>query len=181
MPKQSKQKHIPLHRKLLTKYEPKVDMAEDIVRSFDGLIKRRESFLQELEKAYDKSENPMFAWTAWDYARGLKLPIPPWVFEYLDGCARALVDSPRNDKISDDEFHTIKMDIPALLGFSSKAPFVRFREWYIKLDAVSFVRTILELDSKSKTAFRQAADMVKERYGEDRSERTIKNWHNEIE
>jgi hypothetical protein len=51
--------------------------------------------VEHLRREFVRSGNPLYAWRAYRVTRnrafGEPLPIPPWVAEYLDGCAEALL------------------------------------------------------------------------------------------
>jgi hypothetical protein len=171
MPKIRKQKPVPIHRRPQKGgSEAEGNLDEALKTFFTELPQRRKSALDELKHGWDETENPLFVWNAWQFSREAGLPVPEWVDEYFDGCARALLSYPNEAK-----------DIPALIGFVKKAPFKTFRDELIRREAVSIVRQEFEKDQKTVTAYRVAANVMLQRYGFDFSERTIENWHNEID
>ena len=60
-------------------------------------------FLSRARKAFEQG-NPLGAWHAWDITRRSLEPIPAWVLDYLDSCARQLIaNMPDDDPFPDPE------------------------------------------------------------------------------
>jgi hypothetical protein len=152
------------------------NLDEALKTFFKELPQRRESALAELEQRWEETENPLYVWSAWRFSREAGLSIPEWVAEYFDSCSRMLLTYSTNTASK----NRIE-DVPALLGFVSKAPFKTYLDNFIRHEAVAIVRQEFERDPTSRTAYRVAANVLLQRYGADYSERTIKNWHDEID
>lgn len=45
-------------------------------------------FLERRRAIYRKTNNPVHVWLAYRAARHLKVPVPIWVLDYLDRCAK---------------------------------------------------------------------------------------------
>ena len=58
----------------------------------DVLPAQPDAFLEIWELRYRKTNNPLYAWLAFQQARGLGLPVPVWVLEYFLKTANNLLE-----------------------------------------------------------------------------------------
>lgn len=54
--------------------------------------------IKQLRTQYVATDNPMFAWTAYDQARAHGLPVPDWVHDYFRRVFRNLISLPKPEK-----------------------------------------------------------------------------------
>jgi hypothetical protein len=62
------------------------------LRHYDQVLQSdiAKRFIDLQRSKYADTRNPLYAWRAFQEARGFDLPVPSWVLEYLDGAARNL-------------------------------------------------------------------------------------------
>jgi hypothetical protein len=167
-----------LHQKELPSYnwkesdspEKQREQLEYFRQFLEQLPEKRKATLEQLEAEYERTENPLCVWNAWQFARSVHMKTPDWVLKYLDGTADLLMRS--NNKTS---------DIPTLLGFSSSSRRVnRFKEFLnirCRDFAVSHLKKLLLNAPQSRTSFADTATAVFRNFGVKVSEATIQSWY----
>lgn len=175
MPKQRKPKSIPFHRRFLSEAwqkEWETKKPEDKVRDlFDGLAIVRDSFLNELEQEYNRTENALFVWEAHRLARRWKKPIPEWVLQYMDGTARGLLN-PNNSE----------SDISAILDLDQRGKHTKFSQFYdslLRKAAACKVANLIE-EGKSHDPFADARDYIWKEFGKEYEISTIAQWYKNL-
>ena len=133
---------------------------------------RKRTWLEFLRQKYGEKKNPLYVWEAYKCVREArfaaweafkseheveKWPIPDWVFEYLDECAKGLCK--RINSIS---------YVAEVLGFHQKGRTTLFKQFYRAL-AVDFACVLVDVYRKAgKTtseAFESAALAANKEYG----------------
>ncbi|MEW8051334.1 MAG: hypothetical protein ACH255_09065 [Candidatus Thiodiazotropha sp.] len=64
----------------------------DDERAVRDLEKSLVKLIAEQNEVYKKNSNPLYIWQAYSMYREVDLPIPDWVYEYLDQCSKNLMN-----------------------------------------------------------------------------------------
>ena len=118
-----------------------------------------------LEILFKKDQNPLYAWRAYQNCRKHKIPIPDWVFAYLDSSAKNLLDILNSDCPSDETY--------AALGLNRKGRGTLYKRF---LDADNRFKAVCEVISGNDEALRKIDiyGKVADRMGVETS--TIQKW-----
>ena len=118
-----------------------------------------------LETLFEKDQNPLYAWRAYQNCREHKVPIPDWVFAYLDSSAKNLLDILNSDCPSDETY--------AALGLNRKGRGTLYKRF---LDADNRFKAVCEVISGNDEALRKIDiyGKVADRMGVETS--TIQKW-----
>ena len=118
-----------------------------------------------LEILFQKDQNPLYAWRAYQNCREHKVPIPDWVFAYLDFSAKNLLDILNSDCPSDETY--------AALGLNRKGRGTLYKRF---LDADNRFKAVCEVISGNDEALRKIDiyGKVADRRGVETS--TIQKW-----
>ena len=118
-----------------------------------------------LEILFQKDQNPLYAWRAYQNCREHKVPMPDWVFAYLDSSAKNLLDILNSDCPSDETY--------AALGLNMKGRGTLYKRF---LDADNRFKAVCEVISGNDEALRKIDiyGKVADRMGVETS--TIQKW-----
>ena len=118
-----------------------------------------------LEILFRKDQNPLYAWRAYQNCREHKVPMPDWVFAYLDSSAKNLLDISNSDCPSDETY--------AALGLNRKGRGTLYKRF---LDADNRFKAVCEVISGNDEALRKIDiyGKVADRMGVETS--TIQKW-----
>ena len=105
-----------------------------------------------LKILFQKDQNPLYAWRAYQNCREHKVPIPDWVFAYLDFSAKNLLDILNSDCPSDETYAALGLNQPG-----SGTRYRRFDEAEKKLNAVC--RVIVLRRNKEDSELPRAIDI----------------------
>lgn len=63
---------------------------DEAEQRLEAIVNRR--LLQHLRDRFEATGNGVHAWRAWALARSLGEAIPPWILDFVDGCADSILD-----------------------------------------------------------------------------------------
>lgn len=162
----------PPKRNRKTNSSPKaqqIQMENDLKEALRFIGDHRSAWLDRLHAEYERTENPLCVWAAWQYARSCGMTSPPWVLEYFDYTADLLLSAENKNS-----------DVARLLGFAGPSRKVsRFSEYFgirYRDEAVAHVKKLMSANPHSRTVFSETAVMLFDRFGLVFSERTIRDW-----
>ncbi len=90
MPRKAKIAPLPIY---MDKSKPLDERLKEALRRYtpEGINKAQKEQLLYLERGYDETKNPLWAWDARSLARKWRLPVPEWVENYLDQAGEDLL------------------------------------------------------------------------------------------
>ena len=118
-----------------------------------------------LEILFEKDQNPLYAWRAYQNCREHKIPIPDWVLAYLDSSAGKLLDIEFPEQPAHETY--------AALGLNRKGRGTLYKRF---LDADNRFKAVCEVISGNDEALRKIDiyGKVADRMGVETS--TIQKW-----
>jgi len=118
-----------------------------------------------LEILFEKDQNPLYAWRAYQNCREHKIPIPDWVLAYLDSSAGKLLDVESPEQPAHETY--------AALGLNMKGRGTLYKRF---LDADNRFKAVCEVISGNDEALRKIDiyGKVADRMGVETS--TIQKW-----
>tara|TARA_Y100000815_G_scaffold22236_1_gene18864 strand:- start:24 stop:686 length:663 start_codon:yes stop_codon:yes gene_type:complete len=105
-----------------------------------------------LEILFQKDQNPLYAWRAYQNCREHKIPIPDWVLAYLDSSAGKLLDIEFPEQPAHETYAALGLNQPG-----SGTEYGRFYEAEKKLNAVC--RVIVLRRNKEDSELPRAIDI----------------------
>ena len=118
---------------------------------------------------FEKEENPLFAWQAYQVSQELKVSIPWWVLKYFDEVAENLLNPSQSS--ADERVGAIIQKALLMNKKGRGSVFLRYGDFYERWSALNQVRELLEKNETVDNAFNKVSKKI------NLSKETIKKWY----
>ena len=174
MPKARTPKKLPEHMKPLPDVCKEGDLEmrmKSLFLNHNARLKKKRAVLNSFEDIFNQAGNPLSAWDAFILARKWELPIPEWVYNYLEKSADRLLRTKNTPA-----------DVLWALGFEQgdgPSAWRQYHRFQIRETALAHVlqRAIEEPKYSIDDLCFEAVEVVKKKWGQEVEWDSIKKWY----